>query len=140
MKTRKIRRLLATAGLIITGALAVQSAPAHAATANDFAGIWSGTDVVDGSNLFMGITRRQRVILLDDSAEVCGGEPALVAGRGTIVGDELTIPRFRIDCLGTSPDLTVRYVLRFDATTGELVETVPGPRPGGVAQTYERLF
>lgn len=139
MKTKKIRPLLAAAGLLM-GAFATQGAPAHAATATDFVGIWTGTDVVDGSNLLLGITRRHRVILFDDRAEVCGGEPARVAGRGTMVGDELTIPRFRIDCLGTSPDLTVPYALEFDAATGELVETVPGPRPGGVAQTYERLF
>ncbi len=129
---------LSTALVSIAACLAVvlPVSTATAATAQDFAGPWSSTDVVDGSHQVMLITPALRIVLIDTSATACSGAPALVTGRGSISGDDLEAT-LRLRCAGggTTPNVSATFTANGNGTlTDDL-----GPGAGGeVGSTWYR--
>ena len=70
----------------------VASAPAHAGS-GALAGTWTSVDSGDGSSQSLLVrgegTRAYAVTYADESASVCGGPPAVVAGPGSFDGTRL---------------------------------------------------
>lgn len=112
----------ALGALAAAAMLLVSAAPAAAATPRQVSGIWAGTDV-DASTQYLAVGPGLHMFYVDDGATVClnaFGEfsPAVLAGKGSLAGDTLTVVADVVCLLSTGPqvvleDLAVSF--EFDA-------------------------
>ena len=82
----------------------VLAAPAAAASADAFTGVWTSPDT-DGDYVRFAISAPgpdglRRLAGFDPAAEACNGGPAVATGVGTVVGDTLTTT-LTVRCDGT---------------------------------------
>jgi hypothetical protein len=79
-------------GVLVVGLVVGLSAPPAVAAQGELAGTWTSIDI-DGSNQTLTITgsgtRVYAMSLLDDSASLCDGAPALAEGSGRVAEDQL---------------------------------------------------
>ena len=126
--------LILVCGLILSPSL-VYASDGSTGNRDSWIGAWESIDLVDGSNQRLTVSGGQhityKITYYDDSGSMCGGDPFIGIGEGTIIEENLVEVEMLFRCLSRPVQIKGPYIfsLEYDVSTDTLLQWEDGCGP-----------